>query len=106
MALSRLFVAWAVVSVWLLLWDLAASRLGAGWGESRIRRARVFFIEALLLTLLGGLWFASLGTGGWGLVFGLVGALREWPGSRGRRPAEPTDAVAIGAAVLRVIRTI
>jgi hypothetical protein len=106
MALSRLLLGWAGVTVWLLLWELAGSRLGTARGERRSRRARVFLVEALLLTLLGSLWFASLGAGGWWLVFGLVGALREWPGSRGRRTAEPTDAVAIGASLLRVVRTI
>jgi hypothetical protein len=31
--------------------------------------------EALLLTLLAALWFGSLGHGGWGLVFLLLGAI-------------------------------
>jgi hypothetical protein len=51
--------------------------------------------EALLLTLLGGLWFGSLGAGEWWLVFGLVGALREWPVS-----------TPIGLSLLRVFRTV
>jgi hypothetical protein len=45
--------------------------------------------------LLGALWFGSLGAGGWWLVFGLVGALREWPGS-----------TSIGVSLLRVVRTL
>ena len=32
------------------------------------------------LTLLGTLWFASLGSGGWPLVFAFIGVLMEWPG--------------------------
>jgi len=32
-------------------------------------------LEALAATLLGALWFGSLGAGGWVLVFGLVGAI-------------------------------
>jgi hypothetical protein len=106
MALSRLFVAWAVVAGWLLLWELVASRIVAARGDGRLRRARVFLVEALLLTMFGGLWFGSLGSGAWWLVFGLVGALREWPGSRGKRPAEPVDGVAVGISALRVVRTV
>lgn len=105
MALTRVLLAWLAVTVWLLLWELVASRLGAARGEGRLRRARVFIVEALLLTLFGALWFGSLGAGSWWMVFGLVGALREWPGPRGRR-AEGTDAMAIGLSTLRVVRTL
>jgi hypothetical protein len=94
MALSRLFGGWIAVTAWLLLWELAKSRLGAARGDGgptrsvgptglralRARkRARLHLGEALLLTLLGALWFGSLGAGAWWLVFGLVGALRQWP---------------------------
>jgi hypothetical protein len=106
MALSRLLLAWAAVVVWLLLWELVGSRLGAARGDGRLRRARIFLVEALLLTLFGALWFGSLGSGAWWLVFGLVGALREWPGSRGRRDTGETDAVAIGLSALRLGRTL
>jgi hypothetical protein len=104
MALSRLLLGWALVTVWLLAWDLIAMR-----GAARDRRAAVLPAgEALLLTLLGGLWFGSLGTGEWWLVFALVGALREWPASadpttRSRgRPARP----AIALRLLRMLRTV
>ncbi len=106
MALSRLFGGWIAVVVWLLLWELVGSRLGTAQGEGTLRRARVYLVEALLLTLLGGLWFGSLGAGGWWLVFCLVGALREWPAPRGRRPAERLDLLSIGGSLLRVLRTV
>jgi hypothetical protein len=106
MALSRLFGGWIAVVVWLLLWELIGSRLGTPRGDGKLRRARVHLGEALLLTLLGGLWFGSLGAGGWWLMFGLVGALREWPVSRGRRPAERSDPISIGVSLLRVLRTV
>jgi hypothetical protein len=106
MALSRLLVGWIAVAGWLLLWDLVASRLGAVRGEGKMRRARVHLGEALLLTLLGALWFGSLGAGGWWLVFGLVGALREWPVSQSRRAAERPDPASIGVSLLRVVRTV
>jgi hypothetical protein len=95
MALSRLMVGWVVVVLWLLLWELVASQLSRSRGEGRLRRARVYLVEALLLTLFGALWFGSLGAGAWWLVFGLVGALREWPVS---------DSVAL--SLLGVARTV
>jgi hypothetical protein len=95
MALSRLFGGWIAVVAWLLLWELAGSRLGSVRGDGKLRLARVYLGEALLLTLLGALWFGSLGAGGWWLVFGLVGALREWPGS-----------ISTGVSLLRVVRTL
>ncbi len=105
MGLSRLFGGWIAVVVWLLLWELVASRLGSARGNGRLRRARFHLGEALLLTLLGGLWFGSLGSGEWWLVFGLVGVLREWPGSRGR-VADRSDAASISLALLRIVRTV
>ena len=106
MALSRLALAWLGVAMWLLLWELVVSRIVDARANGKLRRARVFLGEAVLLTLLGALWFGSLGAGAWWLVFGLVGALREWPGPPGRRPAEDTDPIGIGLAVLRVLRTV
>jgi len=106
MALSRIVLAWLAVTVWLVLWELLLSRLGPARGNGRLRRVRVLLVEALLLTLFGALWFGSLGTGSWWLVFGLVGALREWPGSQGRRPVERPDPIAVGFSLLRVGRTL
>ena len=65
MALSRLALAWLAVTAWLLAWELLASRLGAARSNARLRRARIFLGEALLITLFGALWFGSLGTGAW-----------------------------------------
>src|SRR5687768_18606530 len=106
MALSRIVLAWLAVTVWLVLWETLLSRLGTARGNGRLRRVRVHLGEALLLTLFGALWFGSLGAGQWWLVFGLVGALREWPGSQGRRPIERPDLIAVGFSLLRVIRTL
>ena len=106
MGLSRLVWGWIAVVVWLLLWELIASRLGSARGDGKLRRVRVYLGEALLLTMFGALWFGSLGAGQWWLVFGLVGALREWPVSRGRRPAERPDPISIGVSLLHVLRTV
>lgn len=106
MALSRLAGGWIAVVVWLLLWELVASRFGALRGGGKLGRAGVYVGEALLLTLLGGLWFGSLGGGGWWLVFGLVGALREWPMPRSGRPAERSATVSPGVSLLWMSRTL
>lgn len=106
MALSRLALAWLAVTAWLLVWELLASRLGRARGNGRLRRARIFLVEALLLTMFGALWFGSLGSGAWWLVFGLVAALREWPGPHWRRPVEETGPIGIALSVLRMLRTV
>ena len=106
MGLSRLVWGWIAVVVWLLLWELIASKLGSARGDGKLRRVRVYLGEALLLTLFGALWFGSLGAGQWWLVFGLLGALREWPGAQGRRPVERPDPIAVGFSLLRVVRTL
>ena len=105
MALSRLLIGWVLVTLWLLGWDVSSAR-----GAWERRSALLLAGEALLLTLFGALWFGSLGSGAWWLVFALVGALREWPAQadagvrvRGRtsspRPGIPRRLV----RVLRVV---
>jgi hypothetical protein len=94
-ALSRLFGGWLAVALWLLLWEVVASRFGGARETGLARRGRDCLVEAGLVTLFGALWFASLGSGAWWLVFALVGALREWP----LRSAP-------GVALLRVVRTL
>ena len=77
MAFGRIALAWAVVAAWLVAWDMVERRFASARGS----RAPLWWSagEAALLTLFAALWFGSLGAGGWGLVFLLVGALREWP---------------------------
>ena len=75
MALSRIVLAWLGVLALFLLGEAISGRLRRGAG----RRTVLFgsAAQALLLTLLGALWFASLGTGAWWLVFLLMGGLME-----------------------------
>ena len=82
MALPDLLAAWGLVSVWFVAWEAVTARLdrsrnAGGWLRAPVR---IYLAEALFVTLLGALWFASLGSGGWPLVFGFVGLLMEWPG--------------------------
>jgi len=83
MAFWEVLVAWGMVSALFLLWEAVTARLShtgnaGGWLRAPLR---VYVVEALVLTLLGTLWFASIGSGTWPLVFLLLGILMEWPGS-------------------------
>jgi hypothetical protein len=51
--------------------------IGVGWATGLRKRGSAVALaaEALVLTLLAGLWFASLGHGGWLLAFLLIGLL-------------------------------
>jgi len=104
MALSRLLLGWALVTLWLVGWDLAAAR--AAWER---RSALLPAGEGLLLTLFAALWFGSLGSGAWWLVFALVAALREWPGppdSPGRVRARPAPRPGLGVRLVRMLRVL
>jgi hypothetical protein len=81
-ALLDVVTAWGLVSVWFVAWEAVTARLdrsrnAGGWLRAPVR---IYVVEALVLTLLGTLWFASIGSGGWPLVFALLGLLMEWPG--------------------------
>ena len=86
MTLIRLVVAYAAV---------AALFIGVAWAAGHRERGNAVAsaAEALVLTLLGALWFASLGSGGWVPVFLLLGVLGSgvWTSARatpgGGRPA-------------------
>jgi hypothetical protein len=95
--LVRLAIAYAAV---------AALFIGASWVAGRRDRgnAAAAAAEALVLTLLGALWFASLGSGGWVPVFLLVGVLASgvWNPARaggGRVLPEPWLRVTVIAAI-------
>lgn len=82
MALPDVLVAWILVAGLFIGWEVVSTRLdragnAGGWLRAP---ARIYIAEALFVTLLGTLWFASLGSGGWPLVFALLGILMEWPG--------------------------
>ena len=78
MAFGRILLAWVVVAAWLAVW---------AFGERRVTGAEVpsgaelgpLAGEAFLLALFAALWFGSLGSGGWWLVFLVLGGLMAWP---------------------------
>lgn len=84
MALTRVVLGWLATWVFFLGWEAVEARVAGGPkepGRTLLRRAPgAYFIEALLLALIAGLWFASLGHGGAWLLFGLIGLLVEWAG--------------------------
>lgn len=77
MSFGRIALAWVGVSLWLVVIDMVTRRWMKGETESMPVPAswRWSLGIAALITLFGSLWFASLGSGGWWLVFGLVGLL-------------------------------
>jgi hypothetical protein len=77
-ALARILLAWAVVGVWLAIWALAERRV-TGAGSLSAAELAPLAGEALLLALFAALWFGSLGSGAWWLVFLLLGGLMAWP---------------------------
>jgi len=78
----RLLLAWLPVAVWFVVARVAAARLlqlpalvlPSGVAAAA-RAALPQAAEAVAVTLFAALWFDSLGSGGWWLLFALVGAL-------------------------------
>lgn len=88
MTLGRLVLAWLVVAAWFViatfLMTELVTRLAIPPGATpylgvptRVLKWRL--AEAALLTLIASLWFDSLGSGGWWLLFLLIGALEAFP---------------------------
>jgi hypothetical protein len=83
--LGRLLLSWLPVAALFALappigyrWDLPPDHRAVVWSFTRWEIGwRV--AEAAALTLLASLWFDSLGTGEWWLVFFLVGLLVAFP---------------------------
>lgn len=89
MTLGRLVVAWLAVAAWTMVATFAVPLLVAAlarppgqtgvWASTGMSVVWWRPIEALALTLLAALWFESLGSGGWWLLFLLVGFLAIGP---------------------------
>jgi len=81
--LGRLLFAWVLVAVWFLAAGRAGQRLQEGARDGTFpapAATRVWTVgwtlaEAAVATLFASLWFDSLGSGGWWLIFLLVGLL-------------------------------
>jgi hypothetical protein len=108
--LARLVLAWLPVAAWFMIATLAVARLmttllnapgqpgeGVGWPTAPATVLLKWrLVEAAVLTLFASLWFDSLGSGGWGLVFLLIGVLVAVPEWLVRRPELPRRPALIG----------
>ena len=104
---------WGAVVVWFGIMDSVVGRAATGgdgrdgqdgqdgWFRRLLEPGRL--VEAALLTLVGGFWFASLGAGGWYLLFPLLGAWAGWVAHR--RAKAPFDRTAIKAWGIGIVRT-
>jgi len=107
MAFARVLAAWVAVALVLALWraleHLMRDERG-GFGAALRGSAGPLLAEAALVALLGGLWFASLGSGGGWLVFLLVGLLVELsPRFRGAARQEPIAWKPVVGGVIRMM---
>lgn len=96
MTLGRLALAWLPVALWFLAVDWGARRVAAPAPDALKPNYRLG-LEALLVTLFASLWFDSLGSGGWWLLFLLVGAIAA---GLPRHPAWRTVLIDLGRYVV------
>lgn len=102
MTLGRLIVAWLAVAAWFAVAALGIARvLGTDVPSRRALAWRA--AEAFVVTLLGSLWFNSLGRGEWWLVFGLIGAIAAAAGDPARDATTRATLVAVCAMVARYV---
>ncbi len=84
MALTPVLLGFLLLLGYSTAWRAVAYRVrrgaGAGPWSAPLREGwRSLVSESVLLTLLGALWFGSLGSGGSALLFLLLGGLMELP---------------------------
>lgn len=89
MTLGRLVFAWILVAIWFYaslfvtigILMFALNTWGTVSSMGNIQRSMLYWraLEAMLVTLFASLWFDSLGSGGWWLVFLMVGILVAVP---------------------------
>ena len=87
MSLAWLAAGYAAVAAWFLVFELIERRLVGAPGPGLRAPWPAYLADALLFTLFASLWFASLGHGGWLLLFLLLGVLLEGPGRYRDQPA-------------------
>ena len=88
MTLGRLVLAWILVAAWFEIATFATNYVvnrlaippdATVYAGVPMRLLTRRLVEALLVTLIASLWFDSLGSGGWWLLFLLIGALVTSP---------------------------
>lgn len=91
------------VILWFALWAVVTRKMS---GESRPLRFRVEVVEAILIAMFAALWFASLGHGGWWVLFTVLGLLIEGPIRLRHRPEEITRVSAWRPILLGTLRLV
>ena len=113
MTLGRLVLAWIVVAAWFGLATFVAPYIVARVTDPSQQNFMVFvsipllkwrLAEAGLLTLLASLWFDSLGSGQWWLLFLLIGALATIPTLYTRPSLETSRNALIAGAIGELVR--
>lgn len=103
MTLFRLLGGALGVAIWFALWAVATRKVTS---DTRPLRFRNEVVEAILLAMFAALWFASLGSGGWWILFAVLGLLIEGP-IRARHRAElPADAPGWKPVLLGTLRIV
>lgn len=103
MSLTHQLLAALAVAVWFMAWGWVLGRAVPGEGGVHPMRDAV---EAVFLTMFAALWFASLGHGGWWVLFIVVGLLVEGPVRLRHRAGLPPEAVPWRPVVLGVVRLV
>jgi hypothetical protein len=109
MTFTRLVLAWVPVALWFVIATVGSALLVGtrsrppgqeSWWVGVLPVLKWRLVEAALVTMFGSLWFDSLGTGEWWLVFLLVGAIAVTPTWLPFRPtdARPGRAALVGAS--------
>jgi len=110
---GRLAVAWIVVAAWFLVATIATNYVTARLAlppEASVYRGipphifRQRLIEAFFLTLIASLWFDSLGSGQWWLLFLLIGGLVASPTGFGQAPNRAIRRALLAGAVAELGR--
>jgi hypothetical protein len=108
--LTRLVLAWAPVAAWFVIATIGSTLLVGLLSIPPGQEGRTVglpvpllkwrLVEAVLVTLFASLWFDSLGSGEWWLVFLLVGAIAAAPAWLPFHPsdARPRRAYVVGAS--------
>ena len=106
MTFARVLLAWAAVTLCFVVWREVERRIRSApesmWPALRAELPTLA-VEAALLTLFAGLWFASLGGGGAVPLFVIVGALMEVPARLRNRPAGSLPWKPMLGGVLRLV---
>ncbi|MEO8140241.1 MAG: hypothetical protein ABI742_11370 [Gemmatimonadota bacterium] len=106
MTFARVLLAWSAVTLCFAVWRELERRITAApesmWPALRTALP-ILAVEAALLTLFAGLWFASLGSSGAVPLFVIVGALMEIPARLRNRPAGGVPWKPMVGGVLRIV---